>query len=373
MPVGAALAGIVPAGKSVKCGKCTTVFLVPAKQTKLETPRTTALTKGPLPARPAPPGPVMHLDCPGCKTALKLTGKMPVGRPLKCPKCTKPLRLLPKRPAAKTKLAAAAARKTKLPAGPARKTKVAAGPARPTRLAAGPARKTKMAAGPAKKTLLAEPAPAAAPATAQPAVKLQPETRPQTAPPRLWKKAVKGGLYLALAGVLGALGVVGVGLFGRGPLAPRGEIPGSAWQEFAPPDGHCRVQMPGEPKQLKGSPKGIGGADAHIFVVSWKEDAVFSLSFWGTQAAERKKDPLKELGDIVEDRLRDTLDGIVIRRTSISRGGHSGREWVIEPARGGTLIARLYQVKRPNRGPVLRPDGGWRPQQVRHRQCREVL
>jgi hypothetical protein len=320
------LPGTVPAGKSVKCGQCTMVFLVPSKQTRLEPPKVTTLAKPQPPANGAPPRPVMYLDCPGCRTALRLTGKLPIGQSLKCPKCARPLRLTPKKPAAKTKLVAAAARKT--------------------RLAAAQARKTKLAAAAAKKTLLA---PGAAPVPARQSVPVRATrspAQPQAPPRRLRIKIIKTVLYLAVAGALIALGTVGVGFYGYGPLVShRAEIPSSAWQEFSPPGGRCRMLMPGTPKQLKASPKGIGGADARNFVASWKDDAEFSLTFWDRPAAERKNDPLRELGNTVENRLRDALEGIVVQRTDISLQGHAGREWVIEPVNGGILIARLYHVK----------------------------
>jgi len=373
------LPGTVPPGKSVKCGQCTNVFLVPGKPTRQDGAKTTTLAKPQPPPKAAAPRPVMYLDCPGCKTALKLTGKLPLGQALKCPKCARPVRLLPKKAAAKTKLAAATARKTKLAAArakktslaagpakptklaavPAKQTKLAAAPAKPTKLAAAPAKQTKLAAAPAKQTKLAAPAKqtklAAAPAkqtklaatAATPRPAAAQATQPQAAvrPRSIWIKLVKSVLYVALAGVLAALGLVGAGFFGYGPLAPRGEIPASAWQEVAPPGGGYRVLMPGEPKQLKGSPKGIGGADARNFVVSWRDEAEFFLSFWDWPAAARTKDPLKDLGATVEDRLRDQFEGIVVQRRDISLNGHAGREWVIEPATGGILIARLYQVK----------------------------
>jgi hypothetical protein len=365
------LPGTVPPGKPVKCGKCTNVFLVPGKPTKRQAATTTEVAKpqppkAAAPARPqqppkpAAPRPVMCLDCPACKTALKLTGKLPVGQSLKCPKCARPVRLLPKKPAAKTKLVAAAAKKTrvaaaqakqtKLAAAQAKQTKLAAAQAKQTKLAAAPVKQTKLAAAPAKQTKLAATAAKTmlgptAPARPVPAAQAPTQPRVAARSRSVWITLVKSVLYVALAGALAALGLVGAGFFGYGPLAPPGEIPESAWQEFAPAGGRCQVQMPGEPKQLKGSPKGIGGADARSFVVTWKDDAEFSLSYWDRPVAARKKDPLRDLGETVEDRLRDALQGIVVQRSDIALNGHAGKEWVIEPAGGGTLIARLYQVK----------------------------
>lgn len=322
------LPGVVPPGKQVKCGKCTTLFLVPPKQTTLAKPEQPKVTTLAPTANGAAARPVLRLDCPGCKTALKLTGTLPVGKTLKCPKCARPLRLTPRKPAAKTKLVAAPGKKTRLASGPAKKTKLAAGPARPTKLAAGAAPKTQL-------TFPTQPA-------KRPVVTAKPQAAPR------WVRPVKYGLYVVLAGSVLTLGVVGAGLLGYGPMAQKGDVPASEWKQFVPPEGRCQVQLPGVPSSLRTTADSLGGANSQHFVLLRKDDDIaFKLSFWDRSAAEREKVPFQDLCTKIEHRLRDEVSGIVVKRSDVLLDGHAGKEWHIEPEKGGTLIARVYAANGP--------------------------
>lgn len=342
--------GIIASGKPVKCGTCTMVFLIPPKQTRLQPPsqaKTTALAPNgaaptaPPPKAPVAPRPVLRLDCPGCNTALKLTGALPVGKVLPCPKCKRPLRLHPKKPAAKTKLAANQARKTRLPSGPAKKTKLAAGAARPTKLAG----KSAPLAG---KTAPLAASPGTHPAKPPAAQVKKPPAASTAQPPAApaWLRPLKYALQVAVLGAVVALCVVGAGFFGVGPLGGKRDIAVSEFREFLPPGGRCRVALPGTPTPLKASAKGVGGANAHQFVLIRKEDDIaFRLSYWDRPAAERDQVPFKDIARSVESRLRDEVNGIVIQRKDITLDGRPGKEWTIEPEGGGTLSARLYESR----------------------------
>ena len=95
----------LPAGRLLKCGKCTGVFRVP--QADLVTAAPTARTE--------PAG--TRIVCPACRAAMRLPGVVPPNRPIRCAKCATIFRL-GNRPGLLTRAAA----------------KPAAQPARPTQL-----------------------------------------------------------------------------------------------------------------------------------------------------------------------------------------------------------------------------------------------
>ncbi|MBY0525056.1 MAG: hypothetical protein K2R98_16745 [Gemmataceae bacterium] len=333
---------LVP-GRAVKCPHCTGVFRVPSatpKATKLAgsgTPKPTQLAPKPLPkptklvgasgpkqTRLAPPqqpparkttleGPVRQLVCPGCKTVLKLAGKIPEGKPIQCPRCAAALNVRRK--------------KDRRPD--------AARPAKPT----PPARP---ATTKAARTILAAPPP---PPAQQPAPRTKPRKTMLAAEPPPPPRRQKLRYFL-----LTMIGVVTVGLcyvayviFDRYTHA---EIPASAWQEFAPPAGGCQVVMPGSPRDRQAVAHAPGFGDAKKFsVVRDRDDVAFLLSYSERPSRASPRREFAELYAAERDHVLSSVKGRMTHESDRPVNKHAGKEFQVELDTGGMLIGRVILVQ----------------------------
>lgn len=364
-----------PPGKGVLCPRCRTAFVTKPRTTRLVGPPVSRETKvsRPLPPRPkptklgsdpkrpketklsgAPSGsngrPVVVLRCPACAAVMRITGKLPPGKTFPCPRCRRPVPLLGKRPlpAKKTALGRPVRRTTLTPARP--KTRLASPPAL---LPAGSLLRcphcTTAFKGPKampvgrllKCSKCAQLFRAAAPPRPKTAERKPTRPRPTVAPPR---KHSHAGIYLLMGLALAAILVIGLGYFDVIPLFPRYRIPDSAWREFVPPEGRCRIEMPGVPQALRVRARGPGGIEAEKFVVIRKrEDAAFFLAI--SDRSARARASLAEVYAAERDAVVSVAKGDLAGEKEIVRDGQRGKEFQIDFPDGAMLIEQVFLVR----------------------------
>ncbi len=286
-------------GERFRCLKCKRSITIsapgPAKKTRLAAP-------------PQPPGPRVlgTLVCTACGAKMACTRRLPPpGASVKCVRCAKVFRV----PTKQTILAAPPKPKPQPPPRP-KQTRLNPAKGRPTKLATAPVKTTKLAPPPAPKK-----APAPAP-------KPSPRKRSR--------------LYVAGVGLLGGI-VVSVTIFAAFLIYQRfgrGELPDSAWLEFTPPDGRCRLLFPGQAHEQPATMHAPGLSNAVNTVYSIEREAM----------------------------LR-SVKGSLMEEKDITLDGHPGKEFHGSLPGESRLLVRVYAVGERIYilgvgGPGLRPDRG---------------
>jgi hypothetical protein len=323
----------LPAGKAIKCPRCQRTFAISGKKplpspTKPPAPRTQSArdTKLLLPPPQVPakattlaapavkPGDVKRrvgrMPCPACKAVLKFVGVPPIDKPLKCPKCGKTFQVRVKKKTAK----------------PTQRSSVPAGQKMPTR-----------AAPKASPTGIRPKKAAAAPATSRPAA-----PAPSMAPVPAARPRRRLSWFIGLV----VLALLSVGLYTwLGGYWTR-EIPDSAWVEFTPPDGRCRVLMPGLPDAEAAAVNVPGLVSAQKFTVSREEGgASFLLTCSEHAASVTGKESFDDLYGPLRDYILGKVQGSLRQERDIALGGERGREFQVALTKGGLMVGRVYLIR----------------------------
>lgn len=317
------------AGKAIKCPRCQRTFAVTGKKpafpptksgptpptqstrdTKLILPSSQAMPKPAKTTPLAPPTgkttpakrPVGRMPCPACKAVLKFVGLPPPGKAVKCPKCAKSFQVRAKK-------------KTARPASS------------PAALSRTPGK------APSLKT-----SPSVSPTTRPPARRPTIASVPLPAAKRCGRRSLLIGLVV--------MALLSVGLYAW--LAGYGdrEIPESAWVEFTPPDGRCRVLMPGLPDADVATVSAPGLVSGQKFTVFRDEGgASFMLTCSEHSAEITGRKTFDKLYPPLRDHMLDKVEGSLTQESDVVFNGQLGKEFQVALTKGGLLIGRVYLVR----------------------------
>jgi hypothetical protein len=309
----------LPAGKAIKCPRCQRTFAISGKKPpapRTQSARDTKLLP-PSPRAPAKPTtlapssgkagavkrPVGRMPCPACKAILKFVGLPPADKPLKCPKCAKSFQVRVKK----------TAKPTRQPAVPTSQIQTKEAPPRSGPTAGTRAQKTDPAPPPAAATV-----PAAAPRSRQ---------RLPWFIGLLVLASLSVGLYTWLAGHW------------------THEIPESAWVEFTPPDGRCRVLMPGVPDAEAATVNVPGLVKAQKFTVLGSTS--FMLICSEHSATVTGKESFNKLYSLLRDDIIGNLKvkGSLTHEMDLTLNGALGREFQVALPEGGLMVSRVYLIR----------------------------
>jgi len=141
--------------------------------------------------------------------------------------------------------------------------------------------------------------------------------------------------------VLGVMAALSVG--GWVMLQRQLETPESAWREFAPPDGGCRLKMPGNPEAKPAAAHGSSLVNVHKYTVLRElEDKGFFLTIAERPADAKPKPRFDDIYMAERDYMLRAAKAALKEEADVSSEGCTGREFQGKVVGGGTLIGRIY-------------------------------
>jgi hypothetical protein len=124
------------------------------------------------------------------------------------------------------------------------------------------------------------------------------------------------------------------------------EIPESAWVEFTPPDGRCRVLMPGLPDAEAAAVNVPGLVNAQKFTVFREEGgASFLLTCSEHTATVTGKESFENLYGPLRDYILGKVEGSLTQEQDIVLNGQRGKEFQVALTKGGLMIGRVYLIR----------------------------
>lgn len=336
----------LPAGKTIKCPKCSQSFAVPNEEAP--DPKAKAASAAPpasaepkSAAKPASadyevvddaPQEVAQTTCPGCKATLKPAKPVAVGKKMKCPKCALLFAVAAPPKADDEPIVADVEEEGK----PAEEEEGGAfsfnfdDPVSPKKM----------------KKPVAKPA-ADKPKAEEPAE--EQETKPRKKKPSDEEEMSASGIWLRVGKTIG-ISVVGIAALAAAAyfamnLLPAFVKPSVEWKEFSPPNSRCQVLMPATPVEKPISLEGLPSMHGHRFAAEIPNAGTFSLSFIDltTKAQEKVFD---ELYMTERGRLLAATPGSKLgEEANVTASGTDGKECIIDGGAAGTRIARIFLVR----------------------------
>ncbi len=132
-------------------------------------------------------------------------------------------------------------------------------------------------------------------------------------------------------------------LAGRARGQEPGLLPKESWAEYVSPDKRFRVTMPGKPEFQK-YPVPRTEVVMTLHLVDLKTSA-FLVSYYDIPPDQTRVSPEARLDAVAKGTVEKPLGRSLIKATSIDIDGYPGQELVIQEAKEGHTILRLYMVE----------------------------
>jgi hypothetical protein len=120
------------------------------------------------------------------------------------------------------------------------------------------------------------------------------------------------------------------------------EIDPNAWSDFVPPNGRCRISLPGRPVQQAGEQgPGIFNGQSHVLDVR-HAGITFTLAFFDVTDEALAQTPWDQRCAAVRDRVVAEHMGRVVKTNEMLAQNHRGLEYLIEGGGGETVVQQFY-------------------------------